>query len=170
VRDRVERQVAARRRARSRHRPLSRCALAPRTCTERICLPSVTEPCTAGGALSEANVAIARHAYEAIARGNGRAIWNMLHATVTSRGADADVARNGRRDVLRFMRQAVSDGSAGELVDVIDAGSQVIVLLRPAALGGVQRAMHANVATFRQGKVIEIVAYRSLGAVLLASR
>jgi ketosteroid isomerase-like protein len=122
-------------------------------------------------AVSEANVVIARNAYEAIARGDGHPTWDMLDAAVTSRSADALAggARHGRRDVLKFMRRAVDDGSAGELVDVIDAGSQVIVVLRPPLLGGVQPAMRANLATFRDGRVIEMVAYRSLGAALLAS-
>jgi hypothetical protein len=113
----------------------------------------------------------ARRAYEAIARGDGRAIWAMLDVVVTSRSAHTPAGghRHGRRDVLKFMRQGVDDGSAGELVDVIDVGSQVIVVLRPPLLGGFQPAVRATLATFREGKVIEMVAYGSLAAALRAS-
>jgi hypothetical protein len=45
----------------------------------------------------------------------------------------------------------------GELVDVIDAGEQVIVVIRPAS--GAE--LTANLTTFRDGKVIEMVSYET---------
>jgi ketosteroid isomerase-like protein len=122
--------------------------------------------------MSEANVAIARLAYQAIARGDGRGLWKMLDAAVTSHSFDevANPARHGRRDVLKFMRRAIRDGSAGELVDVIDVGEQVIVVLRPRMSEGVQPAMRANLTTFADGRVIRMVAYDSPAAALIAAR
>jgi hypothetical protein len=46
-----------------------------------------------------------------------------------------------------------------ELVDVIDAGDKVVVILRPASDEGEPAALSANLATFRDGKVIEMVHY-----------
>jgi len=50
-------------------------------------------------------------------------------------------------------------------VDVVDAGSdRVVVVLQPA--GGPRRA---NVTTFRDDRVVEIVAYESPGQALAAA-
>jgi hypothetical protein len=121
--------------------------------------------------VSEANVTIARQAYEAVARGDGRATWRLLDVGVTAHSADATGGghRHGRRDVLRFMRQGVDDGSAGELVDVIGVGSQVIIVLQPPSRGGLLPAVRANLATFSAGRVVEMVSYGSVGDALRAS-
>jgi hypothetical protein len=45
----------------------------------------------------------------------------------------------------------------GELVEVIDAGEQVVVVIRPAS----QAQLTANLTTFRDGKVVEMVSYET---------
>ena len=47
----------------------------------------------------------------------------------------------------------------GELVDVVDAGEKVVVIMRPAADETGPAATTANVTTFRNGKVVEMVHY-----------
>jgi hypothetical protein len=47
----------------------------------------------------------------------------------------------------------------GELVDVIGAGDQVIVIMRPPSVDGVSADPIANLTTFRDGKVTEMVHY-----------
>jgi ketosteroid isomerase-like protein len=62
-------------------------------------------------------------------------------------------------NVLAFMRQARARRGVGELVEVIDAGDQVVVIMRPIAAGDGRADLSANVTTFRAGKVIEMVHY-----------
>ena len=45
-------------------------------------------------------------------------------------------------------------------MDVIDAGERVVVVLRPARLSdGEESGLGRNVTTFRDGKVVEMVAF-----------
>jgi ketosteroid isomerase-like protein len=57
------------------------------------------------------------------------------------------------------MRQARSRRGVGELVDVIDAGDKVVVIMRPPAEEGEEAQLSANLTTFRDGKAIEMVHY-----------
>lgn len=57
------------------------------------------------------------------------------------------------------MRQARRLRRVGELVDVIDAGDKVVVIMRPPSEEGEQAALNANLTTFRDGKIIEMVHY-----------
>jgi len=106
--------------------------------------------------MSAADVATARRAYEAIARGDLETIRGFLDPAVRWHGGDesAPGACHNRDDVLEFIRGALDRGSVGRLVDVIDAGAdQVILVMEPAA--GEARA---NLVTFSAGKVVEMVA------------
>jgi ketosteroid isomerase-like protein len=58
---------------------------------------------------------------------------------------------------MEFMRQARSRRGIGELVDVVDAGDRVVVIMRPESEDGEQAALSANVTTFRDGKAVEMV-------------
>ena len=49
-------------------------------------------------------------------------------------------------------------GPIGELVDVIDAGDKVVVIMRRTDDDG-EPELIANLTTFRDGKVIEMVHY-----------
>jgi ketosteroid isomerase-like protein len=66
---------------------------------------------------------------------------------------------HNREQALEFMRQARSRRSVGELVDVVDAGDKVVVIMRPPSEEGVQATLSANLTTFRDGKVVEMVHY-----------
>ncbi len=57
------------------------------------------------------------------------------------------------------MEAARARRRVAELVDVIDAGERVVVLMRPPFDGDEPAAISANVTTFRNGKAVEMVHY-----------
>lgn len=107
--------------------------------------------------MSPSNVEIARCGFEAVMRGDFDAIGELLDPQVKWHGGDpsAEGACGNREEALAFMRRARSRNPIGELVDVIDAGDRVVVVIRPAR----SAELRANLTTFRDGKVIEMVAY-----------
>ncbi len=121
--------------------------------------------------MSRANVELARAGYEAVARGDLDFVAGLLDPDVRWHGGDpsADGACHGREQTLGFMRAAAARGVIGRLIDVIDAGDQVVVVMRPRALGGQQAPVRANITTFRGGRVVEMVAYESPEAAMSAA-
>jgi ketosteroid isomerase-like protein len=122
--------------------------------------------------VDESHVDIARRGYEAIARGDVEAVRDMLAPDVKWHGGDerASGACRSRDQVLEFMRQAHRRGGVGELVEVIDAGERVVVILRPPSTGPGESELRANLTTFRDGLVVEMVAFESPAAALAAAR
>jgi ketosteroid isomerase-like protein len=110
-------------------------------------------------AMSQSNVDIARRGFEAVMRGDLDAIGELLDPEVKWHGGDpsAEGACHNRDEALAFMRRARARNPMGELVDVIDAGERVVVVIRPHE----QAEPRANLTTFRDGKVIEMVAFES---------
>jgi ketosteroid isomerase-like protein len=111
--------------------------------------------------VTEANVELARRGYEAALRGDLDAVREFLDPEVRWHGGDpsAPGACRNREQALEFMRQARSHRGIGELVDVIDAGEKVVVIMRPQSEDGEQAALSANLTTFRDGKAVEMVHY-----------
>jgi ketosteroid isomerase-like protein len=109
--------------------------------------------------MSQSNVEIARRGFEAVMYGDLDAIGDLLDPEVKWHGGDpsAEGACHNRKEALEFMRRARRRSPMGELVDVIDAGSRVVVVIRPSR--GAE--LRANLTTFRDGKVIEMVAYET---------
>jgi ketosteroid isomerase-like protein len=107
------------------------------------------------------NVELARHGFEAALRGDLDAIRELLDTDVKWHGGDlsAPGACHNREQALEFMRQARSRRRVGELVDVVGAGDKVVVIIRPPVEEGEHAALSANLTTFRDGKVIEMVHY-----------
>jgi ketosteroid isomerase-like protein len=122
--------------------------------------------------MSESNVQLARRGYEAALRGDLEAIAGMLDPDVTWHGGDptATDACHDRRQALEFMRRALAGGALGELVDVVDAGDKVVVIMRPPTAPDGPAGLAANVATFRDGKVVEMVHYPTADDALAAAR
>jgi ketosteroid isomerase-like protein len=118
--------------------------------------------------VSARNVEIARRGYAAIARGDIDAVRDFLDPRVKWHGGDesAPGACHGSDEVVRFVQRALRRRPIGELVDVIDAGDRVVVVLRPPGGGS---ELRANATTFRDGKVVEMVAYESPEAALAAA-
>jgi ketosteroid isomerase-like protein len=122
--------------------------------------------------VSKDNVEVVRRGYEAVARGDIEAIRELLDPAVKWHGGDpsAPGACQNSDEVVAFMRAAAHRGGVGELVDVIDAGSKVVVILRPRSAEGEEGELRANLTTFRDGKVVEMVAYASPEEALGAAR
>jgi ketosteroid isomerase-like protein len=112
--------------------------------------------------MSESNVELARRGFAAALRGDLEAIGELLDPEVKWHGGDpmASGACRNRAQALAFMRQSdVIRGGRFELVDVVEAGDRVVVIMRPPSTGGEPLPAVANLTTFRDGKVVEIVHY-----------
>jgi ketosteroid isomerase-like protein len=110
--------------------------------------------------MTETNVELARRGYEAALRGDLDVIRGFLDPSVKWHGGDpcAPGACHNRDQAIEFMRQARSRRQVGELVDVIDAGEKVVVIMPPSS-DGEPAALSASLTTFRNGKAIEMVHY-----------
>jgi ketosteroid isomerase-like protein len=111
--------------------------------------------------VTESNVEIARRGFEAALKGDFDAVREFLDPDVKWHGGDPSAAGacGNREQALGFMRRARSRRRLGELIDVVDAGDKVVVIMRSPSEDGVAAALSANLTTFRDGKAIEMVHY-----------
>ena len=111
--------------------------------------------------MSPTNVEIARRGYEAALRGDLSELEDFLDPNVKWHAGDptAEGACRNRGEALEFMRQARQRGPIGQLVEIVDAGDEVVVIMRPVARGGEEPALTANLTTFRDGRAVEMVHY-----------
>ena len=121
--------------------------------------------------MSRENVELARAGYAAVARGDLDYVAGLLDPNVRWHGGDssAEGACHGREQALEFMRAAAGRGVIGRLIDVIDVGDHVVVVMQPRARGGEQAPLRANITTFRAGRIVEMVAYESPEAAMAAA-
>src|SRR3954468_2282385 len=123
--------------------------------------------------MAESNVQLVRRGFDAALRGDLEAIGALLDPDVSWHGGDpsAPGACHSRSQALAFMRQSdVIRGGRFELVDVLAAGEKVVVIMRPLLDAHTPAPTVANVATFRDGKVIEMVHYPNSDDALAATR
>jgi ketosteroid isomerase-like protein len=122
--------------------------------------------------MPESNVDMARRGYQAALRGDLEVIGPMLDPNVKWHGGDPSdpTACHGREDVLKFMRQAFGRGAVGELVEIVDAGDKVVVIMQPPPQGGEPVDRVANLTTFRDGKVVEMIHFPDPDDALLAAQ
>jgi ketosteroid isomerase-like protein len=111
--------------------------------------------------MAESNTELARRGYEAASRGDLDTVRELLHPSVKWHGGDPSAlsACHNRVEAAEFMRQAPGRRGVGELVEVVGAGDEVVVILRPLGGEGEESALSANLTTFRDGKAIEMVHY-----------
>jgi ketosteroid isomerase-like protein len=123
--------------------------------------------------MGESNVELARRGYEAAMRGDFDAIGELLDPEVKWHGGDPSGpgSCHNREEALQFMRNAWSRRGrrGGELVDVIDAGDRVVVIMRPRSEEDEPATPAANLTTFRNGKVVEMVHYPNPADALAAA-
>ncbi len=122
--------------------------------------------------MPDTNVELARRGFEAALRGDFDAIGELLDPEVKWHGGDPSAvgACRNRGQALAFMRQSqVISGGQFELVDVVDAGDKVVVIMRPNSNDD-PAAVSANLSTFRNGKVVEMVHYPRAEDALAAAR
>lgn len=105
-------------------------------------------------------VELVRRGYEAAGRGDLDTMRELLDPNVEWHGGDPsdEFGCHNRKQALAWMGRARERGSIGELVEVIDAGEQVVVIMRRTGEDG-EPELVANLTTFRDGKVIEMVHY-----------
>jgi ketosteroid isomerase-like protein len=113
--------------------------------------------------MTVSNVELARRGFEAVLNGDLDAVRDFLDPDVSWHGGDpsADGACHGREQALEFMRRARSRRGIAELIDVVDAGDQVVIMTRVFSKDGKPAALSANLTTFRDGRAIEMVHYPS---------
>ena len=122
--------------------------------------------------MPETNVELARRGWEAARRGDLEVLGSLLAPDVRWHGGDPDApgACHNRGEALEFMRHAFARRGVGELIDVVDAGDKVVVIMRPASEEGEEPEVVANLSTFRDGKVVEMVHYPDPADALAAAR
>ena len=110
--------------------------------------------------MAPSNVELARRGYEAARRGDLAAVSEFLDPDVKWHAGDptAEYACQNRAQAIEFMRRARERAGIGELIEIVDAGEKVVVIMRRAGEGG-EGELIANVTTFRDGKAIEMVHY-----------
>jgi ketosteroid isomerase-like protein len=119
--------------------------------------------------MAESNVELARRGFDAALRGDLAVIGELLAPDVKWHGGDPTAAGScqNRDQALTFMRRAEVIGRGRiELVGVVGAGDKVVVIMQPPSAP----SPVANVATFRDGKVVEMVHYPSADEALAAAR
>jgi len=112
--------------------------------------------------MAESNVELARRGFDAALHGDLDAIAELLDPEVKWHGGDPSAGCLDREQALGFMRQSelIRSGRV-ELVDVVGAGDKVVVIMRPPSSGDAPAPAVANLATFRDGRVVEMVHYPS---------
>jgi ketosteroid isomerase-like protein len=118
--------------------------------------------------MSQANVERVRRGFAAIAAGDLEPIAELLAPDIKWHGGDpeAEGACRNRGEALAFMRARQGQRRLGRLLDVIDMGDRVVVVMQPPPENGVSPPPRANVTTFRDGQVVEMIGFDSPEAAL----
>lgn len=117
------------------------------------------------------NAEIARQGFAAIARGDYDRITEFLDPDVRWHGGNPADGCQNRQQTLAWIRgRAERKGEPlPELVDVVESGDRVVVIMQPHPSGeDPQPRRVANLTTFRDGKVVEMVHYDDAADALAA--
>jgi ketosteroid isomerase-like protein len=117
------------------------------------------------------NADIARSAFAAIARGEFDAVAELLDPNVKWHGGNVADGCQNRDQALAWMRGrgARHAGPLPELIDVVEAGDRLVVVMQPAPSDEDPKPRRtANFATFRDCKVVEMVHYDDAADALAA--
>jgi ketosteroid isomerase-like protein len=120
--------------------------------------------------MTDSNAQLVRRGFDAALRGDLDALAELLDPEVKWHGGDptAPGSCQNRGQALSFIRRF--SGSRVELVDAIGVGDKVVVILRGPSEGEEPAAAVANLTTFRDGKVVEMVHYAKPDEALAAAR
>ena len=117
------------------------------------------------------NADIAREGFAAIARGDVDAISAFLDPDVKWHAGNPADGCQSRGQALAWIRgrDARGVGPLPALVDVVEAGDRVAVIMQPhPSEDDPAPSRTANLATFRDGRVVEMVHYEDAAAALAA--
>ena len=123
--------------------------------------------------MPQSNADIARQGFAAIERGDVDAIAEFLDPHVKWHGGDPQDGCQNRSQALAWIRGRPQRGAGPmpDLVDVVDAGDRVVVVMQPQATADDPEPQRsANLATFRNGRVVEMVHYDNADDALAAVR
>ena len=111
--------------------------------------------------MGETNVERARRGFEAVLRGDLDLVSDLLDRDVRWHGGDPNApgACRNRGQALAFMRRARERLVDVGVIDVVGAGDKVVVIMGALAPNGDPAWTAANLTTFRDGRVVEIVHY-----------
>lgn len=120
--------------------------------------------------MSSTNLELARRGYEAIRQGDYTQVAELLDEDVKWHFGDPTAigACRNRSQALAFM-QRPGRSPLPEVVELIDAGDRVVVVLQPPPEDGETQPPRAQVTTFRDGKVTEMVGYPTVAAAFAAA-
>ena len=110
--------------------------------------------------MSEDLAELARRGYEAVRRGDFDTVREFLAPEVKWHGGNPADGCQNRKQALAWMQRAGRRGPIGELVDVIAGEDRVVVIMRRIDEDG-ELELVANLTTFRDGKVVEMVHYEN---------
>jgi ketosteroid isomerase-like protein len=113
----------------------------------------------------------ARAAFAAIARGDFDTLGELLDPEVKWHGGNVADGCQNRDQALAWIRgrDARDAGPLPELIDVVEAGDRLVVVMQPAPSDeDPEPRQTANFAIFRDGKVVEMVHYDDADAALSA--
>jgi ketosteroid isomerase-like protein len=116
--------------------------------------------------MSAANVELARRGFAAVQAGDLEAVEALLAPDVTWHGGDpsGSSACHNRAEAIAYMRAARSRGPMAQLVDVVDAGERVVLILRRP-----DGSLAANLTTIQGGHVVEMRHYPDPSEALAAA-
>ena len=121
--------------------------------------------------MPKSNAEIARQGFDAIACGDFDAITEFLDPDVKWHGGNPRDGCQNRKQAIAWMRgrPGRKAGPLPELVDVVEAGDSVVVIMQPpASRDDPEPQRTASLATFRDGKVVEMVHYDDAADALAA--
>lgn len=123
--------------------------------------------------MGQSNIELAREGYAAMSRGDLEALAELLDPEVKWHGGNPDdeYACHNRQQALAWMRRrpARRAGPLPELIDVVEAGDRVVLIMQPApSAEDPQPQRTANLTTIRDGKVVEMVHYEDAADALAA--
>lgn len=118
--------------------------------------------------MTQANVELVRRGYAAIVAGDLEAVGELMAPDIKWHAGDPDsrYACHNRREALAFMRSRQTRWQAVRLLDVIDAGDRVVVVIQPPDEDGMTPPPRANVTTVRDGQIVEMIGFESPDAAL----
>jgi ketosteroid isomerase-like protein len=122
--------------------------------------------------MSPSDVEVLRRGWAAYSRGDIEAASHVLDRNVRWYGAgDEEEGCHNRDEAIAFLHQSRADGVTAELLDAREAGDRVLLVVQnhtPPEWGH-SDAPHGELATVRDGKVVEIVVYPTVDEALAAA-
>lgn len=124
--------------------------------------------------MGSVDVELVRSGYEAFARRDFDALSELLAADVRWHGHDEEDPLGGcrsRHQVINFILAALEQGLTVEVLDVREAGDQVLVVLQADREDEDGEPMpHGELVSVRDGKITAMIVYRTVDEAVQAAQ